>query len=158
MSDKALLSGLENWLAPFLTGVLKRSQFKMIDLKAALDTLLPWEMRQRLDAEAPSHLRVPSGNRHRLDYSGDRPVLPVKLQEMFGAQETPRIASGRMPVVIHLLSPAGRPLAVTQDLPFFWREVYPSVKAENRGRYIRHPWPDDPFTADPTARVKKKGG
>lgn len=158
VSDDALLSRLEDWLGPFLNGILKRSQFKTIDLKAALETLLPWDMRQRLDAEAPTHLRVPSGNRHRLDYSGERPVLPVKLQEMFGAQETPRIAGGRVPVVIHLLSPAGRPLAVTQDLPYFWREVYPGVKAENRGRYIRHPWPDDPLTADPTARVKKKSG
>ena len=157
VSDEGLLSTLDEWLGPFLAGITKRSQFKKIDLKPALDTVLSWDMKQRLDAEAPTHLKVPSGNRHRLDYSAETPVLPVKLQEMFGAEQTPRIAGGRVAVVIHLLSPAGRPLAVTQDLPFFWREVYPSVKAEMRGRYIRHPWPDDPLTADPTARLKKKG-
>lgn len=158
VSDAALLAGLEHWLGPFLAGITRRAHFKRIDLKAALEAMLPWDMRRRLDAEAPTHLAVPSGNRHRLDYSGEEPVLPVKLQEMFGARETPRIAGGRVPVVIHLLSPAQRPLAVTKDLPFFWREAYPAVKAEMRGRYPRHPWPDDPLAADPTARTKRRGG
>ncbi|SOD94873.1 ATP-dependent helicase HrpB [Caenispirillum bisanense] len=158
VSDEALLATLDTWLAPFLAGVTRRAHFKRIDLKAALESLLPWEMRRRLEAEAPTHLQVPTGNRHRLDYSGEDPVLPVKLQEMFGARETPRVAGGRVAVVIHLLSPAQRPLAVTRDLPFFWREAYPSVKAEMRGRYPKHPWPDDPLAAAPTARTKPRGG
>lgn len=156
VSDAGLLESLDDWLAPFLPGILKRVQFRRIDLKSALESLLPWDMRQRLDREAPTHLQVPSGHRHRLDYAPETPVLPVKLQEMFGASETPRIAGGRVAVVIHLLSPARQPLAVTQDLPFFWREAYPGVKAEMRGRYPRHPWPDDPLTADPTARTNRK--
>ncbi|GAA0580606.1 ATP-dependent helicase HrpB [Caenispirillum bisanense] len=157
VSDDALLAGLETWLAPYLAGITRRAHFRRIDLMAALENLLPWEMRRRLEVEAPTHLQVPSGHRHRLDYSGDDPVLPVKLQEMFGARETPRIAGGRVAVVIHLLSPAQRPLAVTRDLPFFWREAYPSVKAEMRGRYPKHPWPDDPLAAAPTARTKPRG-
>jgi ATP-dependent helicase HrpB len=104
---------------------------------------------------APERLEVPSGSRVRLDYAaGDAPVLAVKLQELFGLADTPRIAGGRVPVLIHLLSPAGRPLAVTRDLRSFWDQVYPEVRREMRGRYPKHPWPDDPWTTPATRRTK----
>jgi len=99
---------------------------------------------------------VPSGNRNRVDYSSDPPVLAVKLQELFGATETPTVGGGCVPVVLHLLSPAGRPLQVTQDLPSFWRGAYARVRADMRGRYPKHPWPEDPTTAEPTARTKRR--
>lgn len=157
LSDQALLDRLEDWLAPFLCGVSRKSQFARIDLAAAIGSLLDWDLRRRLDEEAPTHLTAPSGSRIRLDYSGEQPVLAVRLQEMFGALETPRIAAGRAPVLLHLLSPAGRPVQVTQDLAGFWGDGYRAVKADLKGRYPKHYWPDDPLTASPTARAKPKG-
>ncbi|MGB4886090.1 MAG: ATP-dependent helicase C-terminal domain-containing protein, partial [Nitrospira sp.] len=113
--------------------------------------------RQELPRLVPTHLTVPSGSHVRLDYDqSETPVLAVRLQEMFGCQETPRIAGGRVPVMVHLLSPAGRPVQVTKDLASFWRSTYQEVKKELRGRYPRHHWPDDPLTAQPTNRTKRR--
>lgn len=157
LSDGALMETLEAWLAPYLTGVSRRAHLARIDLAAALHAHLDWNAQRRLDDLAPTHLEVPSGSRYRLDYeSGEVPVLAVKLQEMFGATETPTIAGGRVPVLIHLLSPAGRPLQVTQDLAAFWANGYAAVRGEMRGRYPKHPWPDDPLAAPPTRRTRSK--
>jgi ATP-dependent helicase HrpB len=137
--------------------VTRLEQLQKLDLKQALKALLPWEAQQRLEHDAPSHIQVPSGSRKRLDYRvGEPPVLAVKLQELFGLHDTPTICSGRIPVMIHLLSPAQRPVQVTQDLRGFWQRTYQEVKKELKGRYPKHYWPDDPFSATPTARVRPK--
>lgn len=157
VSDGALLAGLEHWLAPYLSGVTRRTQFSRIDLAGALAALLPWELTRRLDAEAPERIEVPSGSQVLVDYAAEGgPVLAVKLQEMFGAGETPRVGGGRVPVVVHLLSPAGRPLQVTRDLAGFWRTGYAAVRAEMRGRYPKHPWPEDPLAAPPTRLTTRR--
>mgnify|MGYP002368479698 FL=1 len=157
LSDEALTTTLEQWLAPFVTGLMSLAQLRRIDLQAPLDSLLTWQQRQELSGLAPTHITVPSGSHVRLDYEqGDSPVLAVRLQEMFGCQETPRIAGGTVPVMVHLLSPAGRPVQVTKDLASFWRSAYQDVKKELRGRYPRHHWPDDPFSAQPTNRTKRR--
>ncbi len=159
VSDEALTDTLEDWLAPFLAGATRRAHLARVSLREALMTLVGWQRQAELDRLAPERLEVPSGSHIRLDYdAGDVPALPVKLQEMFGATETPTIAGGRVPVVVHLLSPAQRPLQVTQDLASFWRDVYPQVRAENRARYAKHPWPEDPLAYRPTKLTKKRGG
>ena len=127
---------------------------KGIDLAAALESLLPWPQRRRLDELAPTHVEVPSGSRLRLDYSGESPVLAVRVQEMFGCTDTPRVAGGRQPVLLQLLSPAGRPVQVTADLAGFWAGSYREVRKELRGRYPKHPWPEDPRHALPTRRAQ----
>jgi ATP-dependent helicase HrpB len=154
--DAALQETLGDWLGPFLNKVTRREQLGRIDLLAALNTRLDWKQRQRLDEGAPTHVTVPSGSRVRLEYRpGESPVLSVKLQEMFGLADTPRVAWGRVPVTLQLLSPARRPIQVTQDLRGFWDRTYPEVKKELKGRYPKHPWPDDPWNAIPTARTKR---
>ena len=158
LSDTALLAGLEDWLAPFAAGMARRAHLARLDLGAALRAVLPRERRQRLDAQAPTHLAVPSGSRVAIDYAGDEPVLAVRLQEMFGLAETPAIAGGRVPLLLHLLSPAHRPVQVTRDLAGFWRVGYKDVRGDLRGRYPKHYWPDDPLRALPTARAKPRGG
>ncbi|CAK0754314.1 ATP-dependent RNA helicase HrpB [Azospirillaceae bacterium] len=159
LSDETLLATLEDWLAPFFSGVSRVGHFEKVDLAAALQTLLPWALQQKLEEWAPTHLTVPSGSRVRLDYrSGEHPILAVRLQEMFGLPGTPTIAGGRVPVLLHLLSPAHRPMQVTRDLAGFWVNGYPSVRSDLRGRYPRHSWPDDPLTAPPTARTKRGAG
>jgi ATP-dependent helicase HrpB len=156
-SEEALLADLENWLAPFLAGVRSRSDLARIDLRPALVARLDWQQQRLLEKLAPTHLDVPSGHRVPLEYPPEGPpVLAVKLQELFGLGETPRVADGREPVLIHLLSPARRPVAVTRDLRSFWDRVYPEVKKELAGRYPKHPWPDDPWQALPTWAVHKK--
>ncbi|MBQ3170448.1 MAG: ATP-dependent helicase HrpB [Mailhella sp.] len=161
VSDSALLAalreeGTECWLAPWLNGISRRTQFAHIELAKALHTLLPYASARRLDREAPTHLSVPSGSDVRIDYlSEGGPVLAVKLQEMFGQQESPTVCSGRCAVTVHLLSPAGRPLQVTRDLAGFWRTGYAAVRAEMRGRYPKHPWPEDPLTAIATKKTNK---
>ena len=140
-----------------LAGITRLDELQRLDLAEILTGQLDWAARKGLDRQAPTHLLVPSGNRHRLDYTqGDEPALAVKLQEMFGAQDSPRVADGRVPVLLHLLSPAGRPLQVTRDLTTFWTRAYAEVRAEMRGRYPKHPWPADPMTAVATARTKKR--
>lgn len=157
LSPPALLDDLEHWLGPHLHGLSRISDLKRLDLAGILQDRLDWGLRRRLDEAAPTHLVVPSGSRIRLDYeAGDAPVLAVRLQEMFGAAETPRVAEGRVPVLLHLLSPAGRPVQVTRDLAGFWAEGYRSVRADLRGRYPKHFWPDDPLTAPPTRRAKPR--
>jgi ATP-dependent helicase HrpB len=157
LGDEHLLATLPEWLGPQLAGVRSRRDLARIDVLAALRALLPWPQAGRLDDLAPVDLPVPSGRRVALDYAEPAaPVLALKLQEAFGWTATPRLVDGRVPVVLHLLSPAGRPLAVTADLESFWRTVYPAVRAENRGRYVKHPWPEDPLTAVPTARTSAR--
>ena len=128
-----------------------------LDLEAILAARLDPRQRREVDRLAPTHLTVPSGSRVAVDYGPDPPVVAVKLQEMFGCVDTPAVASGRVPVVLHLLSPARRPVAVTRDLAGFWRDTYTQVRKELRGRYPKHPWPDDPRAATPTARTKPRG-
>ncbi len=156
VSDAALLASLETWLAPYLGKVTRLSHFGNLDLHAMLQTLLPWPLPQRLDEWAPRSIAVPSGSRIGLDYSEHPPVLAVRLQELFGLAETPRIANGRQQVLLHLLSPARRPVQVTQDLANFWRTTYAEVKKDLKGRYPKHYWPDDPLIAEPTARAKPR--
>ncbi|MFY1671876.1 ATP-dependent RNA helicase [Plantactinospora sp. WMMB334] len=151
VTDAALLDRVEDWLGPELATARRRADLSRIDVAAALRRLLPWPEAARLDELAPERLAVPSGSRYRVDYADPAaPVLAVKLQETFGWQDVPRIADGRVPVLLHLLSPAGRPVAVTRDLASFWRTGYPQVRAELRGRYPRHPWPADPAEAVPS--------
>jgi ATP-dependent helicase HrpB len=156
VSDAALTETLENWLGPYLGGVSRLNDLKRIDLTAALRAHLSWRQQQRLDLLAPTHLTVPSGSRRPIDYNGDIPVLAVRIQEMFGARETPTLAAGRQPLLLHLLSPAGRPAQITRDLGGFWENSYPAVKKELKGRYPKHHWPDDPLNAHPTARVRPR--
>nr|WP_288359291.1 ATP-dependent helicase HrpB [uncultured Pseudomonas sp.] len=156
VSDAALLATLETWLAPYLGKVTRLSHFANLDLQAMLQTLLPWPLPQRLDEWAPRSIGVPSGSRIGVDYSEHPPVLAVRLQELFGLAETPRIANGRQQVLLHLLSPARRPVQVTQDLANFWRTTYAEVKKDLKGRYPKHYWPDDPLIAEPTARAKPR--
>jgi ATP-dependent helicase HrpB len=157
LCDAALLASLPEWLGPFLDGVSRRDHLGRVDLSAAVRTLVPWDRQRQVDAQAPTHIEVPSGSHVPLDYSNPaEPTLSVRLQEMFGLTDTPRVAGGKVPVTIHLLSPARRPVQVTRDLASFWRSGYRDVKAELKGRYPRHYWPDDPLVAEPTARVKRR--
>jgi ATP-dependent helicase HrpB len=158
MSDDALLATLEEWLAPYLAGVTRRAQLASVDVGSAMRSRLSHAQVQMLDRLAPSHMTVPSGSTLPIDYdAGEVPVLAVRLQELFGARDTPAIIGGRVPLLLHLLSPAGRPLQVTRDLGGFWTGSYPAVRSEMRGRYPKHPWPEDPTTAPPTARAKPRG-
>ncbi|MCB1608818.1 MAG: ATP-dependent helicase HrpB [Xanthomonadales bacterium] len=156
-ADQALLAELEQWLAPWLNGVRRLADFPTSRWREALSARLSHAQTQLLNEQAPTHLLVPSGHRRALRYTADgAPVLAVKLQELFGLAETPRIARGRVAVVLHLLSPAGRPVQVTADLRGFWDRTYPEVKKELKGRYPKHPWPDDPWSATATARAKPR--
>jgi ATP-dependent helicase HrpB len=157
LSDEALLVNLEGWLQPYLGKVSRLSHFAALDLSSMLRNQLPWPLPQRLDEWAPAHLAVPSGSHIRLDYSENPPILAVRLQELFGLADTPRIAQGRQQVKLHLLSPARRPVQVTQDLANFWRTTYAEVKKDLKGRYPKHYWPDDPLVAEATARAKPRG-
>jgi len=158
LSDAALLATLEEWLGPHLAGKTRLDALGAQQLSEALAAKLDHKLRRAVDELAPEALAVPSGNSRSLRYeSGKPPVLAVKLQELFGLGDTPRIARGRVLVVLHLLSPAQRPIQVTQDLRGFWERTYPEVKKELKGRYPRHPWPDDPWSAKATARAKPRG-
>ncbi len=155
VSGEALAATLADWLAPHLYGLRSRDDLQRLDLPEILMGLLPWEQRRELDELAPTHLTVPSGSRIPIDYSDPvAPVLAVRLQEMFGMAETPRIARGRVPLTLHLLSPAHRPVQVTQDLASFWRSAYFEVRKDLRGRYPKHYWPEDPLQARPTNRTR----
>jgi ATP-dependent helicase HrpB len=156
VSDEKLSADLENWLAPYLSDCRTLEDLARFDPLPALHALLDWRARQRLDTLAPTHLEVPSGSRVRVDYGPEGPVLAVKLQELFGLAGTPAVLSRRIPVTIHLLSPARRPLAVTQDLRSFWDNIYPEVKKELAGRYPKHPWPDDPWNAVATRATRPR--
>jgi ATP-dependent helicase HrpB len=157
VDDAALLAGLDEWLGPELSSVRRAGDLARIDVATALRRLLPWPAATRFGELAPERLAVPSGSQVRLAYDGaEPPVLAVKLQEVFGWTATPVVADGRVPVVLHLLSPAQRPVAITSDLASFWVQGYPQVRADLRARYPRHPWPEDPLTAVPTKRVKPR--
>jgi ATP-dependent helicase HrpB len=157
VSDAALLATLEDWLGPWLDGVTRREHFARIDLRGALHGLLDWNQQRALDEQAPTHLTVPSGSRIALDYEGGAPSLAVRLQEVFGWMESPRLAGGRVPVTLELLSPARRPVQVTRDLASFWARGYVEVRKELKGRYPKHYWPDDPYAATPTRKVRPPG-
>ncbi|MCT8283846.1 ATP-dependent helicase HrpB [Xanthomonas translucens] len=163
LGDAALLEGLDGWLRPAFAGKTRLDALGEDDLGEALKSLLPWDQRQAVERHAPTRITVPSGMERRIDYALDHagqpqpPVLGVKLQELFGLADTPRVADGRVPLLLHLLSPGGRPLQVTQDLRNFWSSTYPEVKKEMKGRYPRHPWPDDPWTATASHRAKPRG-
>jgi ATP-dependent helicase HrpB len=157
LSDANLLGSLETWLAPFLDGVTRRDHLARVDLGAALKASVPWEKQRTLDRLAPTHIDVPSGSRVPVDYANPaEPTLSVRLQEMFGLLDTPRVGGGKVPLTLHLLSPARRPVQVTRDLASFWATGYRAVKAELKGRYPRHYWPDDPLVAEPTARARPR--
>jgi ATP-dependent helicase HrpB len=158
LSDETLARTAAEWLAPFLFGKTGLSQIGADGLAAALDTLLSWDLRRRLDAEAPTHFGAPSGSHVPIDYEAEEgPKLSIRVQELFGLAVHPAIAAGRVPLVIELLSPAHRPVQVTRDLPGFWRGSYKDVRTDLRGRYPKHPWPEDPLTAPATRRVKPRG-
>ena len=158
LSDNALVRGAGEWLAPFLAGKSALAQIGADHLGAALDTLLPWALRKRLDAEAPTHFTAPTGSAVPIDYTAEQgPTVSIRVQELFGLAQHPAIAGGRVPLVLELLSPAHRPVQVTRDLPGFWRGSYADVKTEMRGRYPKHPWPDNPLSAPATRRAKPRG-
>jgi ATP-dependent helicase HrpB len=157
VSDEALLAAVDEWLAPHLSGVRRLADVARIDLAAALGERLDWRQRRAVDELAPTHLVVPTGSRMPIDYANpDAPALAVRLQEVFGLTESPRILAGRVPVTMHLLSPAHRPVQVTRDLAGFWRTSYFDVRKDLRGRYPKHEWPEDPLSATPTRRAKPR--
>ncbi len=157
VGDEALLATLPEWLGPKLTGVRKLEAIARVDLMGALLDHLDWEQRRRLDELAPEHVEVPTGSRIRLDYADPAaPVLAVRLQEVFGWRETPRVGDGAVPLTMHLLSPAHRPMQVTRDLASFWATGYFDVRKDLRGRYPKHHWPDDPLTAPPVRGAKRR--
>ena len=155
VSDATLTHDLDAWLGPQLARVRSAQDLRRIDVAAALRARVPWQEAGRLDELAPARVQVPSGSTVRIDYSHDQPVLAVRLQEVFGWTAAPALAGGRVPLLLHLLSPAGRPAAVTADLESFWDNGYPGVRADLRGRYPKHAWPDDPRSAPPTARTNR---
>ncbi|MEI6826324.1 MAG: ATP-dependent helicase HrpB [Desulfuromonadales bacterium] len=157
VSDTTLCDRLEEWLGPHLGGVTTTKKAAQLDIAAILKQSLDYRQQRELDELAPTHLTVPSGSRIRIDYCGETPVLAVKLQELFGLAVGPTVCDGRIPVLLHLLSPAGRPIQVTRDLKGFWDGSYQQVKKELKGRYPKHPWPDDPWCAVPTRRLKPRG-
>jgi ATP-dependent helicase HrpB len=157
LSDATLLAKLSEFLGPYLSGITRREQLGNLDLSGILRNRTDWDRQQRVEILAPTHIHVPSGMRKRLLYTpGQPPVLAVRLQEMFGLRDTPRICNGQEPVLLHLLSPAQRPIQVTQDLAGFWERTYAQVRKELKGRYPKHYWPDDPRQAQPTAGTRPR--
>jgi ATP-dependent helicase HrpB len=158
VSDDALARNAESWLAPFLIGKTSLNQISAGDVSNALHALLPHDLSRRLEMAAPGHFTAPTGSELAIDYSAEAgPTISVKVQELFGLSKHPSVAAGKIPLVLSLLSPAGRPIQVTRDLPAFWRGSWADVKKEMRGRYQKHVWPDDPATAVPTRRAKPRG-
>jgi ATP-dependent helicase HrpB len=158
LSDEGLIANAADWLVPALYDKTSLKEFSAGDLSEALLALLPWELRARLEREAPTHFEAPTGTMLAIDYEAEQgPTIAVRLQELFGLNTHPSIAKGKVPLVLELLSPAQRPVQVTRDLPGFWRGSYAAVRSDLRGRYPRHPWPEDPASAMPTRRVKPRG-
>lgn len=158
LTDEYLAQNVETWLAPFLTEMTKLTEIDADVLDQALDALIPWNVKRKLEAEAPTHFEAPTGNRHPIDYDGPgAPALAIRVQELYGLKDHPAIARGRLPLTLNLLSPAHRPIQITRDLPGFWAGSWSAVKSEMKGRYPRHLWPDDPANATPTARAKPRG-
>ena len=157
LSDEALAAD-PGWLAPFLVGKTKLDKISADDLAGALDAALPWDLARRLDDAAPTHFQAPTGTAAPIDYEAEGgPAIALRVQELFGLNEHPALAGGRIPLTLHLLSPANRPIQITRDLPGFWRGSWAAVRSDLRGRYPRHFWPDDPAAALPTARAKPRG-
>ncbi len=157
VSDATLLISLETWLKPYLNNKSRLSHFERLDLTSIMLSQLSWQQQQRLDQLVPTHINVPSGSNVRIDYTQFPPVLAVRLQEMFGLADTPHIADGKIAVVLHLLSPARRPVQITQDLAGFWQSSYHEVKKDLKGRYPKHHWPDNPLQAQATSKAKGRG-
>jgi ATP-dependent helicase HrpB len=158
LSEAALMATLSQWLQPAFAGKTRLDALGDEALAEALKSQVDWAQRQSIDRLTPSRIAVPSGMERRIEYAhGQPPVLAVKLQELFGLADTPRVADGRIALILHLLSPGGKPLQVTQDLRGFWVRTYPEVRKEMKGRYPRHPWPDDPWSAQATHRAKPRG-
>jgi ATP-dependent helicase HrpB len=158
LSTRRLLTTVTDWLRPHLMGLRRRSEVERLDLNGILLEQLTWEQRRRLDELAPTHLVMPTGSRIAVNYADlSAPSIAVRLQELFGQADTPRIAGGLMTVTLHLLSPAHRPVQVTRDLAGFWRSSYFDVRKDLRGRYPKHEWPEDPMSATPTTRAKRRG-
>jgi ATP-dependent helicase HrpB len=158
LSDEALAASIEDWLAPHIHGRTSLDGIGADTLSEALHALLPWPLQRRLEAEAPTHFEAPTDSRIPIDYGAEEgPVLAIRVQELFGLKAHPAIAGGRVPLVLHLLSPAHRPIQITKDLPGFWRGSWAAVRADMRGQYPKHPWPEDPANAEPTRRAKPRG-
>ena len=158
LSDAALAATSDDWLVPALFDKTSLKEFSAGDLSDALMARLPWDLRTRLDREAPTHFEAPTGTMLPIDYEAEQgPTIAVRLQELFGLTTHPSVARGAVPLVLELLSPAQRPVQVTRDLPGFWGGSYAAVRSDLRGRYPRHPWPEDPASAPPTRRVKPRG-
>ena len=158
LSDQALALDAENWLAPFILGRRSLADIKPEDLDSAVKALLPWDLTKRLEQEAPTHYEAPTGSQIAIEYETDSdPILAIRVQELFGLSQHPTLAGGRVPLTLHLLSPAHRPIQITRDLPGFWKGSWSAVKTEMKGRYPRHVWPDDPAGALPTTRAKPRG-
>ncbi|MBI4275096.1 MAG: ATP-dependent helicase HrpB [Rhizobiales bacterium] len=157
LSDAALTTTLTEWLSPLLMDKTALAQLSADDLESALHALVPWSLRRRLETEAPTHFEAPTGTRVAIDYEAEEgPKVAIRVQELFGLDRHPAIAAGKLPLILELLSPAHRPVQVTRDLPGFWRGSYAAVRAEMKGRYPRHPWPDDPIAAPATRRAKPR--
>jgi ATP-dependent helicase HrpB len=156
LSDAALLESLDDWLTPFLLGKTALAELAADEFAAAMESLLPPALRRRVEQEAPTHFTAPSGSRLPIDYTEEGPKLSIRVQELFGLDRHPSIAGGRVPLIVELLSPAHRPVQITRDLPSFWRGSYAAVRSEMRGRYPKHPWPDDPVAAVATHRAKPR--
>jgi ATP-dependent helicase HrpB len=156
LSEGGLFKSIDNWLLPYLDNITSRSALSKLDLFSILKNILSWEQQQKLDKLTPLHFKVPSGSNISIDYQNNPPVLSVKLQEMFGATKTPSILDGKVALTVHLLSPARRPLQITADLEGFWHNSYPEIKKEMKGRYPKHPWPDDPYMAIATKKLKPR--
>jgi ATP-dependent helicase HrpB len=158
LSNEGLARNAAEWLEPLLMDKTARAELTADVLSDAVMNLLPWNLRKRLDAEAPTHFTAPTGSAVPIDYDAEQgPTVSIRVQELFGLATHPTIAGGRVPLVLELLSPAHRPVQVTRDLPGFWRGSYADVKTEMRGRYPKHPWPDDPLAAIATRRAKPRG-
>jgi ATP-dependent helicase HrpB len=156
VSDAALAARLDDWLTPLLTGVRSLAALKPDALEGALRSLVPWDLQRRLDAEAPARWTAPTGNSFAIDYGAEAgPLVEVRVQEVYGLGQHPTVAG--MPLTLSLLSPAHRPVQTTKDLPGFWKGSWKDVRADMRGRYPRHLWPEDPASAEPTARAKPRG-
>ena len=156
LSDAALAAALGEWAPPWISGFARREHLARVDLHNALRSRLTHAQQAILEREAPTHFVVPSGSRIPIDYLGESPALSVRLQELFGMRATPCIAAGRLPLLLKLLSPAGRPVQITRDLVSFWERGYHEVKKDLKGRYPKHYWPDDPYAAQPTRRVRPR--
>jgi ATP-dependent helicase HrpB len=157
LSDRALAQSAGEWLAPHILGKTSVDEIGPEHLRRGLESLLTFDLSRRLDTEAPAHFDAPSGSRLPIDYTQDGASLSIRVQELFGLAEHPRVARGRVGLVLHLLSPAHRPIQITTDLPGFWRGSWKEVRAQLRGRYPKHAWPEDPLAAQPTSRAKPRG-